>query len=146
MRGMLPLNIKGNILMTEKNLIKAMKGIFLFVAFLIMGISIPDANLTTMSYIQELGINPRLFQFLFVLSGIVNLFIGLRGYKWNGLWMATWVMYSVASFIGYLSGSGIPLLTVSAYLLLSASLTIDVMEDAELFKYIGTRLWKREVL
>lgn len=131
--------------MSEKHLLKAVKGVFLFTAFMIMAFSIPDVNLLTLSYLQNLGINPRLFQFMFTISAVVNLVIGLRGAKWNAIWFTVWVMYSVSSLAAYLSGASIPLLAVCAYLLLSVFLTLEVLEDADLFKYIGHRLWKKEL-
>lgn len=133
--------------MNEDRLIKATKGVLLFVAFILMGVSIPDVNALTLSYLQNLGISPRVFQFLFFISAMANLVIGLRGYRWNALWFAVWITYSVAALAGYLSGSNTPLLAVCAYLLLSTFLTIDVLQDAELFEYIGKKItWKKEVL
>lgn len=128
--------------MSEDRLIRAAKGIFLFVAFLSMGLSMPHANLTTLSYLQNIGINPRTLQLLFLVSAIANLCIGLSGFRWNALWFATWVSYSSAALVAYLSGATVPLLAVAAYLLLSVYLTIDVLVDAELYTYIGKRLWK----
>lgn len=132
--------------MSETQVIKVVKGIILFITFWAMGLSIPDANSITLSYIQQLGINPRLFQILFLVSGSINLFIALRGYRWNAIWFAVWVMYSVAALFAYLNNANIPLITVTAYLLLTTYLTIDVLQDADLFEYIGKRLWNREVL
>lgn len=133
--------------MSEEKVIRAIKGIFLFIAFLVMGVSIPDANIRTLVYLQEMGISPRAYQLLFFISAFANLIIGMRGTDWNALWFAVWVTYSAAALFGYLNGSGTPLLAVSAYLLLSVMLTIDVLHDAEVFKYLGKKLWhKREVL
>lgn len=131
--------------MTEDRVIRAAKGVFLFVAFLSMGLSIPHANLTTLTYLQNIGINTPLLQLLFILSAVTNLGIGLSGFKWNALWFATWVSYSSAAFAAYVSGANIPLLVVAAYSLLSVYLTIDVLVDAELYTYIGKRLWKTGV-
>lgn len=128
--------------MTEDRVIRAAKGVFLFVAFLSMGLTVPHANLTTLLYLQHIGINSRTLQLLFIVSAIANLCIGLSGFKWNALWFATWVSYSSAALVAYMSGASIPLLAVAAYLLLSVYLTIDVLVDAELYTYIRERLWK----
>jgi hypothetical protein len=132
--------------MSEAYVIKVVKGVVLFITFMVMGLSIPDANSLTLLYIQQLGFNLRFLQILFMVSGIINLIIALRGAKWNAIWFAVWVMYSVASFFAYLNNANIPLLAVSAYLMLTVWLTIDVLQDAELLEYIGKRLWNREVL
>lgn len=131
--------------MNEDRLIRAAKGIFIFVAFLLMGLSLPHANLTTLMYLQHIGINARLLELLFIGSAIINLIVGISGFKWNALWFAVWIMYSSAALTAYISGEDIPLLSVCAYMLLSVFLTIDVLIDTDLFDYIGKRLWRTGV-
>lgn len=130
--------------MSEDHVVRAVKGVLLFIAFIAMGIWIPTAHLTTITYIQNIGISPRLLQLMFIVSGSANLYIGIRGYNWNALWFAVWVMYSAAALVAYLDGADIPLLPVVAYMLLTGYMVIDILIDTELYEY-GIRLWKSEV-
>lgn len=114
-----------------ERMIRALKGLLLFVAFMGIGLStfVETDGLMT-RYLNSLGANVHLLSLSFCVAAVMNLFIGVTGRRWNGLWFSPMIFY-----MGFVWAAAFQLRDVSyspafAYTLLAGLLVIDFAVDA----------------
>jgi hypothetical protein len=110
--------------------IRRIKGIIIFIAFLGMGLSLQlQPPVGVLSAINELGITTTTVTVAFFVSGLMSLLTGLLLWKWNAMWIAVFVFYTVISWAATYTRHDVPTVAPFAYSLTSALLTLDVIID-----------------
>lgn len=111
--------------------IRRIKGIVIFFAFLGMGLSLQlNPPIGTIIAINELGISTQFVSFAFFVSGFMSLLTGLMRWKFNAMWIAVFVFYTVLSWAAtYTRHDVVPTIAPIAYTLTSGFLTLDVLID-----------------
>jgi uncharacterized membrane protein HdeD (DUF308 family) len=101
--------------------IKLIKGVLLMVAFISVGVSLMVQNdIGVAAYI-----NTEMFGLWFIVSGIVNGYIGVSNTRFNAIWFAPFFGYTAATFLAVSNGD-IPLTPLIFYITLAVEILLDL--------------------
>ncbi len=117
-------------------MIKKIKGILLFLVSLAIAASLLLSPSTAVTFLPYLGITLVSLAIFFVISGVMNLLIGLTNARWNAIWFVPYLLYTGLFWLLYAStGFRIQVLQIAALLsLLTAYLVLDIAADYKEYK------------
>lgn len=114
------------------NRIRTIKGGLLFVAFLVVAVSIYfQPELGTISHITEFGLSPTFMVSGFLFAAVSSLYTGLKHLKWNIIIYTPFMFYTGATWEAVIAGGGsrVPVAGAAFYTLLLVFMLIDWYQD-----------------
>lgn len=115
---------------------KQLKAVLVCIAFVGIGLGLmlePEVGVAHL--ITDLGISVRFVGGWFILSGVINAWIGITNRTLNPLWYAVFFFYTVLTWLSSAYDRGVPFPPAFAYSLLSAFLVIDWVLDLKGSQY-----------
>ena len=113
----------------QRYLLKVVSGIVIGVAFIVSGLSLTGTSTSTARWLAQFNLPIQFLQIWFVVSGVINVVIGLTNSKFNYLWIACWVLYATIALVAKVQGSTAPILPIIMYQVLSILLLKEVWLD-----------------